>query len=437
MAEFSLLGQRLQRRVVDLPGVIDTQNPHGHYGAIQSASDRIIQRLALPETIAARYQVASLQPTAIAQRSNYKRVELRGGESPSLTWRVQRLPASESDTQFINQVKVIASPATTNQVASPLPPVIQRQESQEEVTRFIDKLPTPADSSPDLPSGKFRISRKPSVTTDGFSGVSSSSDSADAASGVSSSSYSSDSTSDSSTSLYTSQPGIATSVTPPFTTAALPLSPSFRLAVSSGVIQAKPASTGYPAAGETAVQRQYQTTDLVMRSPETHSNISAHSQAENTIIKNQVLSKNTETIQHKPTANKATTVVSPPPKLVYKTPLPMVQRQLTPEVAVQNSTGIQVQTKISDGVVSASPTPNISNSLPLVVKPASNGGLIQRGGNEVASEETITPISTSVTPTATIPATESNVNVAELAEQVSRIIMRRMIVERERRGLGR
>jgi hypothetical protein len=118
--ESSLLTQRLQRRLVDLPGVIDTQNPHRHYGAIQTTSDRLIQRLALPETIASRYQIASLQPTVIAQRSHYQRVELRGGESSSLTWRVQRLPASETDTQFINQVKVVASPPDTTGLLFPL-----------------------------------------------------------------------------------------------------------------------------------------------------------------------------------------------------------------------------------------------------------------------------------------------------------------------------
>ncbi|NES67627.1 MAG: hypothetical protein F6K24_21490, partial [Okeania sp. SIO2D1] len=69
------LGQRLQRRVVEPAGVINTQQLHCHYQATQGMAGRLVQRLALPEQVKFRYGAGVLQPTSIIQRLQRQRTE--------------------------------------------------------------------------------------------------------------------------------------------------------------------------------------------------------------------------------------------------------------------------------------------------------------------------------------------------------------------------
>ncbi len=69
------LGQRLQRRMVEPAGVINTQQLHCHYQATQGMAGRLVQRLGLPEQVKFRYGSGVLQPTAIIQRLQRQRTE--------------------------------------------------------------------------------------------------------------------------------------------------------------------------------------------------------------------------------------------------------------------------------------------------------------------------------------------------------------------------
>ncbi|MDJ0594342.1 MAG: hypothetical protein QNJ72_30930 [Pleurocapsa sp. MO_226.B13] len=71
----STLGKRLQRRLVEPAGVINTQQLHCHYQATQGTPGRLIQRLAVPEQVKFRYGSGVLQPTATIQRLQRQRRE--------------------------------------------------------------------------------------------------------------------------------------------------------------------------------------------------------------------------------------------------------------------------------------------------------------------------------------------------------------------------
>ena len=71
----STLGQRLQRRLVDPAGVINTQQLHCHYQGTQKTARPLIQRLALPEQVKFRYGSGVLQPNAIVQSLQRRRTE--------------------------------------------------------------------------------------------------------------------------------------------------------------------------------------------------------------------------------------------------------------------------------------------------------------------------------------------------------------------------
>jgi hypothetical protein len=85
----------------------------------------------------------------------------------------------------------------------------------------------------------------------------------------------------------------------------------------------------------------------------------------------------------------------------------------------------------------------ISNPLPLVINPMNSNPMITRQvvtdtSATVAPELTGNVASTTNTTMAANPsAPASEVDVAQLAEQVSRIIFRKLAIERERRGMGR
>ena len=105
------LGQRLQRRLVEPAGVINTQQLHCHYQATHGTAGRLIQRLALPEQVKFRYGSGVLQPTAIIQRLQRQRTEsandfdrqFQGAPVPGET--VQRFVQPQS-RQFQNNRKI-------------------------------------------------------------------------------------------------------------------------------------------------------------------------------------------------------------------------------------------------------------------------------------------------------------------------------------------
>ncbi|NET59623.1 MAG: hypothetical protein F6K47_26785 [Symploca sp. SIO2E6] len=69
------LEQRLQRRLVEPAGVVNTRQLHCHYQATQGTAGRLVQRLALPEQVKFRYGSGVLQPTAVIQRLQRQRRE--------------------------------------------------------------------------------------------------------------------------------------------------------------------------------------------------------------------------------------------------------------------------------------------------------------------------------------------------------------------------
>ena len=71
----STLGQRLQRRLIEPAGVINTQQLHCHYQGTQKTAGPLIQRLALPEQVKFRYGSGVLQPNAIVQSLQRRRTE--------------------------------------------------------------------------------------------------------------------------------------------------------------------------------------------------------------------------------------------------------------------------------------------------------------------------------------------------------------------------
>lgn len=436
------LTQRLTQRLTTQPGVINTGQFANRYTAPDSPAGRMIQRMAMPEQISSRFSTGVLQPQTFAARFNLQRVELNGashefahptsgafaaGVSSFAPGTVQRSPLSELP-QNSSALSEMGSAVTAASVQSPIAPATPQASSGSIIQRSYGW--TQADAGSSLPAGMFRVSRQASPTP-GTRPVSSA-----------------------------ALAELNSGSVPPFKPESrrsdhsdLPL---VKVSSPLDALQTKPESTdGSSFAGaalatssETSIQRREDSTNLplpvnqagknwVDRSPEPAAFGSYSSEPAVSVRSTDAIST-------------SATETSPVIRTRLSSPMPFVQRspmqfpftgetmqRSSPDPAsdqtlapFSNSPALSPPTLIwrkSFGSESALSTPTPLTSTP-------SDGLISR------QETTDSPIVSAANPPNAPPNANSpnqGINVAELAEQVSRIISRRLSIERERRGLGR
>ncbi len=141
---------KLQTKLVVLPGAINTHQLHRHYSNHNATANRLLQRLATPEQLTARYTAGLLPTKAIQGRyQRYQRTEsLAGGESLVNVSVVQRSTGNDSGWQQDEQIrtpageeststqyfKSVTSPSITNNPPSPTPPGTYRISRQPNLT---------------------------------------------------------------------------------------------------------------------------------------------------------------------------------------------------------------------------------------------------------------------------------------------------------------
>ncbi|MGK7896332.1 MAG: hypothetical protein AB4372_22635 [Xenococcus sp. (in: cyanobacteria)] len=91
------LEQRIQQRLIEPAGVINTQQLHCHYQATQGMAGRLIQRMALPEQVKFRYGSGVLQPRAMLHNLQRQRRESANdfaGQDGDYTWSIYHIASS-------------------------------------------------------------------------------------------------------------------------------------------------------------------------------------------------------------------------------------------------------------------------------------------------------------------------------------------------------
>ncbi|NEO57751.1 MAG: hypothetical protein F6K54_34630 [Okeania sp. SIO3B5] len=171
------LGQRLQRRVVEPAGVINTQQLHCHYQATQGMAGRLVQRLALPEQVKFRYGSGVLQPTAITQRLQRQRTEsaeVLNEQFPTTPYAdsamgemVQRsIPPQSRQFQNSREIQGRSPNKLGRTNTNPLQPSITQKATV--MTKPVEKKPQSDTSVVKTSRGEtnrpFRISRKATVS---------------------------------------------------------------------------------------------------------------------------------------------------------------------------------------------------------------------------------------------------------------------------------
>ncbi len=194
------------------------------------------------------------------------------------------------------------------------------------------------------------------------------------------------------------------------------------IATATPANNAAVAGTGNPLTHQTgvALQRKYHQSELLLRPGQNATGVLARAADSKASDRTKNHRENADGIVR--VASSEVTV--PAPALVQTKPLPLlVQRQVTEELT-RNRGDSLIQNR---------------SDLPLAISSIHSSALVSRQTTtapvEAVTSETINAIPTPTAP-ATSLATNSGVDLAEIAEQVSRIILRRLVVERERRGMG-
>ncbi|WP_287284388.1 hypothetical protein, partial [Okeania sp. SIO2G4] len=171
------LGKRIQRRVVEPAGVINTQQLHCHYQATQGMTGRLVQRLGLPEQVKFRYGSGVLQPTAIIQRLQRQRTEsanVLNQQFPAtpdahsaMGEMVQRsIPPQSRQFQNSREIQGRSHKKLGRYHTNPLQPSITQKATA--MTKPVEKKPQSDTSVVKTSRGEtnqpFRISRKATVS---------------------------------------------------------------------------------------------------------------------------------------------------------------------------------------------------------------------------------------------------------------------------------
>ncbi|RQH18201.1 hypothetical protein, partial [Okeania hirsuta] len=171
------LGKRIQRRVVEPAGVINTQQLHCHYQATQGIAGRLVQRLGLPEQVKFRYGSGVLQPTSIIQRLQRQRTEsaeVLNEQFPAtpdahsaMGEMVQRsIPPQSRQFQNSREIQGRSTNKLGRYHTNPLQPSITQKATV--MTKPVEKKPQSDTSVVKTSRGEtnrpFRISRKATVS---------------------------------------------------------------------------------------------------------------------------------------------------------------------------------------------------------------------------------------------------------------------------------
>lgn len=476
--------QRLHQRLLQPFGAIDTQRVHRHSAQPGTTVARLMRRLDLPEQIQSRYESGVVRTLTFSPRFNGQRTEISGlgGEGMVVQRSLSRFEQESSDrshSSFFQETSTPSLPVERTNTPTPTPKQlvkviksaqfssIQAKESQ--AKGFVQRTETPlANSASELPSGLFRISRRtiPSATVEATSV--SPPDEGNAATSTSSLASSENSASSSLTTesqskrqelpLAVSQNNhqeLPLAVpTPTQSSEPNPISAQPSVSASQPQIQGKvevsPQTVGFeiaptpPQRVGMSIQQRYRQADLVLRSPV----VSDEGQGgQGTVFASPVSPSSSLQFDGASTSREATNSQS----LAEGTnPLPVVKVSSLVTPSAQSKALPQVlplhpQTQRGGEANSyLAATSPVQESRPLYT-PLISTTLIQRQEAIATPAEPSLPVessvgTTNVTSAPAPPATSaaaSEVDVVQIAEQVSRILYRRTLVERERRGLGR
>lgn len=469
------LQTKLQTKLLVSPSVINTQQLHRHYSGHHAMANRLLQRLALPEQITSRYNAGILSTEATrspAQRFQRKEsfAEIRPLVNATVVQRATNAPTNpqwEQNDESINsstqhQELTVSvppqQPYTAPAINSPEISVLQRLSGQDSIpassespsatyriSRRASNLDAFADanisndsvsespnnsannlalsssslpvtSSTEIPSSTYRISRRPASFDNENEGNASLLPLVplDAIANTRNTTLG-----DSSNQTLTGQ--IQTKIQPQVDpqlqlreNTASSSYPLFRETVPDSIISKKTVDVANPDSktNDLAIQRKYHQSELLMRSRQDTTGLSIK------IGERSLASPTTNTAKSfNENANVIRMVANPMDTIVQTKSLPLFSQS---QVAVPPDGG--------DGLTNRP-------DLPLAISPSHNTVVNrQTTSAELATSETINPL-----PPPTINASPSNtsVDVTEIAEKVSRIILRRLQVERERRGVSR
>jgi hypothetical protein len=453
--------QRLHQRSLQSPSTINIQQLHRNFAQPQTTVVRLMRRLDLSNQIESRYQSGGTQTQRFIPRFSGQRREVSGLGSEAMLQRVpvelgQRdtdlvtvrdnsygIPSPKGDadahfpqtssSRYLTVEHSATAAVTPRPTAKSASSVIQAKADQP--TTGINRLTSVSDATTALPSGLFQISRQ-AIATSPASTI---------------------------TPVFPSHPQELSS--PTFSQTSKIKSPSIQLPlkVTQPKIQAKTQDTSTT---PITMQRIARPAELLLRSP---GNLDA-SVSQPTVTEPSVGVTSSENQgQSASVADTQTSLQSGSDNFALS------QRQTASPVIKVSSTGstpmqlkplslpLPIQTQLKGGETanvgtilrystnsqqvrstdtlqgqSSSAIPPTSEVRPLHT-PIISTTLIQRQTETLPAADTgLTTVSaTSPPPPAVVNSAASEVDIAEIAEQVSRVILRRMIVERERRGSGK
>jgi hypothetical protein len=414
MTELSLQ-QRLESRSSHSPGAIDTHHLHLHDPPTQATVDRLVQRLALPESIATRYRVGVSQ-ASIQRFTGQRRETFPGMVGMATSWRIARSPDTETSEiqRFSVAVRPLESLNSTQELAQEQPdrPLTSENSPPTPVQpaipqRSLENSISQPGESPKL----FRLSRQPQAAAE-------------------------------------SSPHLD----PPHETIAAS-HPNQETTEEKAIDRYPELNEG--AIGTTFISRKNSVSEVsespgrfrLSRKPQALARPSLNVDPSHETIATKVTPEEA-TIDRYPELNEGAIVSRKTPDRISRRPIapdlsvermensPSVERQeiLLPlqnrEITASEPTPIQRQ-PLKNAIATK---PNPGEPLPLretTPLPLSNSRpSIQRQANPSAA------IETTATP-ASPPTANSNIDIAQIAEQVSRMIYRQLEIEQERRGRGR
>ena len=476
------LQTKLQTKLLVSPSAINTQQLHRHYIGHHAMANRLLQRLALPEQITSRYNAGILLIDATrSPAQKFQRKESFAEVSPFVNATVvQRAANSQweqndepinSSTQpqdltvsvppkqlypapVINLSETSALQRVSGQGSIPAPPelssatyCISRRASNLDTfagtnisndsvsespnnlanNLVLSPLSLSVTSNPEMSSSSYRISRRPASFDNSFNNGAESNASllpfapSDAIANTPNTALGDLSSQTLTGQIPTkSQPSVVSQLQLRENTASLsyPVSPETTLNSTSSIIAKRIVDIANPFSNvnDLAIQRKYHQSELLMRSRQDMTGLSIRTGESN--LSNQTINP-TKGFKENTNGNADVSrmVANPIDIIVQPKPLPLFSQS---QVAVSPDRG-DVLTNRPD--------------LPFTIG-ASNMVVINRqpASAEFTTSETINPLPP---PSSHISSSTASVDITEIAEKVSRIILRQLQVERERRGVSR
>lgn len=490
--------QRLHQRLLQPAGIVNTQQIHCHADRPQTLTARLMRRSELPDRIQSRYEMETARSSQWVPRFSGQRIEGLSSSGGNYEM-VQRLPVGEvtevsefapsidsptpappiqtwgsrvetvSEQAIAPTAKVVAAPLSTIQTKT------QKEVSNPEVSTSAPES-TPSSVSASSPSGLFRVSRRGgqpfsaiedasgTELTMGTSAIETPLPPASATPSPTPVQAQADTASEPSNPVQT--PQISLPNVTPVQLRELPEGKILRRSLSApesrleqppggnseAVFQSLPLQTStspIPVQAKADVSSQTVRKEGGYQEGECHSPLQMGIQQPASVgsVGEGLPTVKPIYLKAEPASSSSSTETS---ELATPGELPMPPS--TGEVKVDRTAAESLPSvKISSLAASIVPLIAQPKSLPLAAKsvnreggggtdfsvsyPPANPAIVQRQEVTPISSEPSTPAISPAAPPP--PATaKSEVDIAEIAEQVSRILGRQMIVERERRGLN-